>query len=174
MVSPETLFLRSIRTYWGGAIINHSTIGSYTFIERNSLIEYTTIGRYCSIANDFICGIGRHPMNLFSTSPIFYRKNNCYNMHVVDKDIEFDHYLPVKIGNDVWIGARVTVMGGVTIGDGAVKATGAVVTHDVKPYSVVGGVPAKFIKMRTDEEHIKNYNNGWWDLEPNEAYSLMK
>ena len=62
---------------------------------------------------------------------------------------------PIVIEDDVWIGARVTVLGGVTIGRGAIVAAGAVVTKNVAPYSIVAGVPAKPLKMRFDEETIK-------------------
>ena len=68
------------------------------------------------------------------------------------------------IGNDVWIGDDVTILGGVTIGDGAVIALGAVVTQDVASYSIVGGVPAKLIRKRFDENSIEFLNSfKWWD-----------
>jgi len=61
----------------------------------------------------------------------------------------------IIIGNDVWVGARVVILQGVTIGDGAIVAAGAVVTKDVAPYSIVGGVPAKLIRMRKEDEHTQ-------------------
>lgn len=157
-----------------GAIINHSTIGSYTYICRNALIQNATIGNYCSISHDFICGLGAHPLNLFSTSPLFYRKKNCFNLQVVNEDLAFQEYLPISIGHDVWIGARVTIMDGVRVGNGAVIATGAVVTKDVPPYAIVGGVPARIIKYRTpNEETFKIRNFDWWNLSPTDVLRKM-
>ena len=76
-------------------------------------------------------------------------------------------YPEVKLiikGNDVWIGSRATILGGVTIGHGAIIAAGAVVTKDVPPYAIVGGVPAKVIKYRFNEQQIeKLLSNPWWD-----------
>lgn len=71
---------------------------------------------------------------------------------------------PVNIGNDVWIGQNVVILPGVTIHDGAVLAAGAVVTHDVPPYTIVGGVPAKTIKKRYSDEIVdKLLRIRWWD-----------
>lgn len=156
-------------------IINHSKIGNYTYICRKALIQNTIIGNYCSISHEFICGLGNHPLDQFSTSPLFYRKNNTFNLEIVEKDSDFQDYASIMIGNDVWIGARCTVLDGVTIGDGAVVASGAVVTKNVPPYAIVGGVPAKIIRYRASEETIaKLLKSEWWLLQPKEAYNKMK
>lgn len=155
-------------------ILNNSNIGNYTYIGRGSLIQNSTIGNYCSIAHEVILGLGKHPLNLFSTSPLFYRKRNPLNIEIVKKDFGFIEYEPITIGNDVWIGARAIIMDGVKVGDGAVIAAGAIVTKDVAPFSIVGGVPAKVIKYRTSEDRReRNEKQDWYFLSPQEAYKLM-
>lgn len=156
-------------------IINHSKIGNYTYISSNAIIQNTTIGNYCSISYDLICGLGRHPLNRFSTSPIFYRKDHCIGVSVVENNIDFKENLPITIGNDVWIGARVTILDGVNIGNGAVIAAGAVVTRDVPPYAIVAGVPAKILRYRANENLINKWQESqWWDFPPIDAFNKMQ
>lgn len=144
-------------------LLNHSKIGMFTYLGNNCKIQHTHIGNYCSIANDVTCGVGNHPIDYFSTSPIFYRVNNTFKKKILEKDIAFDEYKPIHIGNDVWIGTKAIILDGVNIGNGAIIAAGAVVTKDVPAYTIVGGIPAKFIK----ERKVK-IDNSTWILSPSE------
>ncbi len=141
--------------------------GKYSYISRDSQIwsKDTEIGSFCSLSDGIHIGLPQHPVQYFTTSPALYSRTNVTNL--IDKDLELEEalVLPVKIKNDVWIGAGALIMGGITISDGAVVAAGAVVTKDVPPYAIVGGVPAKVIKYRFDEETIKELLElKWWDL----------
>lgn len=152
-------------------IINHCRIGKYTYINNNSIIQNANIGNYCSIAHDTLIGLGAHPLNLLSTSNIFYKKENPFGIQLIPKDYQFQEYRRIHIENDVWIGAKSIIMDGVHIGNGAVVAAGAVVTKDVPPYAIVAGVPAKIIKFRFKEEQYTQYlASHWWELQPQQIF----
>lgn len=144
-------------------------LGYGTYIGENSRIN-AVIGRYCSIAADVITVGGTHPTsNFVSTHPAFFSTRKQAGFTYVDEDIFCEDIFAdekghlAKIGNDVWIGSNVLLLPGVHIGDGAIIAAGAVVTKDVEPYSIVGGVPAKLIRKRfTDEQINKLLEIKWW------------
>ncbi|WP_282054685.1 CatB-related O-acetyltransferase [Maribacter luteus] len=157
----------------GDCTINHSHVGSYSYINFGTLIQNSTIGNYCSIAHGVKMGLGSHPLHLFSTSPIFYKKQNALGVQVLNEDVEFQEYAPITIGNDVWIGANAIIMDGVKIGNGAVVAAGAVVSKDVPAYAIVGGVPAKLIKYRFDEVSRNILETSkWWQSPPEEVVQM--
>lgn len=145
-------------------------IGSCSYIGKRCSFDNVKIGRYCSIANDVKLIIGNHPTKKFvSTHPAFFSTHKQAGVTFVKKDLfeerkyaSKDYYLIV--GNDVWIGAGVIILNGITIGDGAIIAAGAVVTKDVAPYSIVGGIPAKTLRMRFDDKQIDYLLNfKWWN-----------
>jgi carbonic anhydrase/acetyltransferase-like protein (isoleucine patch superfamily) len=109
-------------------------------------------------------GLGKHPTKLLSTHPAFYSLHNASGITFVSEN-KFAEHSQVVIGNDVWMGAGSLILGGINIGDGAVIAAGAIVTRDVEPYSVVGGIPAKLIRYRFPENIIEELMEWkWWNL----------
>lgn len=146
-------------TYFNGSM------GYGAYICHNCYIE-GCVGRFCSIAADVKVTRGTHPTTLpyATTSPMFFstRKQTGTTFTTIDRFDELK--APVTIGNDCWIGQRAILIGGITIGDGAVVMAGAVVTKDVPPYAIVGGVPARIVKYRYDEETIDFLlKTQWWN-----------
>ena len=154
------------------AIVLDSEIGIGTYIHIKSNIEKCKIGKWCSIAPEVKVIIGNHPAKDFvSTHPIFFSKRFKSSLKLENRN-EFEEFSYTdntnkwlcEIGNDVWIGTRASIMNGVKIGNGAIVAAGAVVTKDVPPYSIVGGVPAKVIRYRFDEKQINELEKiEWWN-----------
>ncbi len=123
-----------------------------------------TIGRFCSIAcgTRFLMNSANHAMGSLSTYvfPIFYEEWD-HGMNVTGA---WDHRGNIVVGNDVWIGYEAVILSGVTIGDGAIVAARSVVTKDVPPYTIVGGAPARPIRLRFGQEVIDTLLElRWWD-----------
>lgn len=152
-------------------------IGEHTYIQHNTVLSpFVHIGKYCSIADYAVIGAGDHPITTLSTSPFQYMYKNIKglgNIVVPKSNLIKREVKETTIGNDVWIGYRAFIKAGVNIGDGAVIGAGAVVTKDVEPYSIVGGVPARLIRYRFDEDIRKELLElKWWDLPENFIVTL--
>ncbi len=142
-------------------------LGKHTYIQKYTTIVNAEIGSYCSIAKNVSIGPGIHKIDAISTHPAFFLKNTPLLKTFTEKDL-FNPSKTTVIGNDVWIGENVVIIDGVTIGTGSIIAAGAVVTKNVEPYSIVGGIPAKLIRFRFEKDLVhKLLNSKWWEL--NEA-----
>lgn len=145
-------------------------IGNYSYVNAGTIIISGRIGKFCSIGYSCQIGLPEHPIDFVSTSPFTYGEANLFRTDAFYSGISS----PPVIGNDVWIGSKAVILQGVNIGDGSIIAAGAVVTKDVPPFSIVGGTPAKVIRMRFDEKKIEYLLNlKWWDL-PREELIKMK
>ena len=171
MGDKETVYLKSVVTD------PNITVGDFTmyndfvndpreFEKNNVLYHYPInhdklkIGKFCSIAcgAKFLFNSANHTVKSLSTYPfpIFFEE---WGLDVKDITSAWDNKGDIVIGNDVWIGYEAVIMSGVTIGDGAIIGTRAVVTKDVPPYTIVGGVPAKRIRKRFPEKTISELLN---------------
>lgn len=165
-IGPRAVFEDHIRVRENSRI--EGRVGRCTYIG-NDCNLFCDIGRFCSIAPEVMTIIGRHPLDKHvSTSPATYSKfGQCGKSYHYDSSFaEFKGVgcSEVLIENDVWIGPRVMIVGGVTIHNGAVVLAGAVVTKDVPPYAIVAGVPAKVIRYRFPEDTIRRLLElAWWD-----------
>lgn len=148
-----------------GAKLTDSHIGKYSRIGINCQLRYADIGNFTAIGKDSVLGLGQHPTDYLTSHSIFYKKGNWGWHDDWIAPVEFEDNKRIHIGNDVWIGRHCMIMDGVTIGDGVTVAAGAIVTKDIPPFAVVGGVPAKVIKYKFPQEIIDRLEEiQWWNL----------
>lgn len=172
----ETVYLKNVITDPG------ITVGDFTMyndfvrdprqFERNNVLYHypvnrdrLIIGKFCSIAcgAKFLFNSANHAQASLSTYPfpIFFEEWDLDPGHVADA---WDNKGDIVVGSDVWIGYEAVILAGVTIGDGAIIGARAVVTRDVPPYTIVGGIPAKAIRRRFDERTVEALQKlKWWE-----------
>lgn len=148
-------------------------VGKYSFIGYNSKIYNSTIGSFCSIADDVLIGPSEHPYKFVSTSPTFFD----YKDIITEKFSKLPKPKPrlTHIGNDVWIGSSVFIKQGLKLGTGCIIGMNSVVTKDVPPYAIVAGSPATIIKYRFNPDLISLLlSSKWWDLDTKLLQSISK
>lgn len=172
----ETVYLNSVITNPNISVGEYTMYNDFvndpTQFEKNNVLYHypinhdrLMIGKFCSIAcgAKFIFNSANHALSSLSTYPfpLFFEEWGLMREEVTDS---WDNKGDIVIGNDVWIGYEAVIMAGVTIGDGAIVGTRAVVTKDVPPYAIVGGVPARMIRKRFPDETISELLEiKWWD-----------
>ena len=156
----------------GDYTIYNDFVSNPLLFEQNNVLyhypinhERLIIGKFCSIAcgTKFLFNCANHTLRSPSTYtfPLFYEDWNLEKSNVSDA---WDNKGDIIIGNDVWIGYEAIIMAGVHIGDGAIIATRAVVTKDIPPYTIVGGIPANPIRKRFSDDIIQKLEIlKWWD-----------
>lgn len=172
----ETIYLKHVITNpnitVGDFTMYNDFVNDPTLFENNNVLYHypikhdkLQIGKFCSIAcgAKFLFNSANHTLSSLSTYPfpLFFEE---WGLEKKDVTNAWDNKGDIVIGNDVWIGYEAVVLAGVTIGDGAIIGTRAVVTKNVPPYTIVGGVPAKPIKKRFSEETISALLEiQWWN-----------
>ena len=172
----ETIYLKHVITNpnitVGDFTMYNDFVNDPTLFEKNNVLYHypinhdkLQIGKFCSIAcgAKFLFNSANHTLSSLSTYPfpLFFEE---WGLEKKDVTKAWDNKGDIIIGNDVWIGYEAIILAGVTIGDGAIIGTRAVVTKDVPPYTIVGGVPAKLIKRRFSEETISALLEiQWWN-----------
>ena len=172
----ETVYLNSVITkpniFVGDYTIYNDFVSDPVDFEKNNVLyqypvnnDKLIIGKFCSVAcgAKFIFTSANHSMRSLSTYtfPIFFEE---WGLDVKDIKSAWDNKGDIVIGSDVWIGFEAVILSGVHIGDGAIIGTRAVVTKDVPPYTIVGGVPAKEIRKRFGETTVEKLRAlNWWD-----------
>lgn len=177
-VSPEAYTSSKLASFVDSgfpiSIGRHTYGGPRLHWSKGDFTHHLTIGAFCSIADDvsiFVGRHGRHAVDFVTTYPMAMEFGPARN-RVPSR--YFSGSMSVTIGNDVWIGRGATILAGVTIGDGAIIATRAVINKDVEPYTIVGGVPAKFIRRRFDQETTDRLIRlQWWNWDDDTISARM-
>lgn len=183
----QTVYLKNVVTNANIEIGDYTMYNDFVqdpldFEKNNVLYHYPInkdklkIGKFCSIAcgAKFLFTSANHKMRSLSTYPfpIFFEEWGLDVKNICDA---WDNKGDIVIGNDVWIGYEAVILSGVTIGDGAIIGSRAVVTKDVEPYTIVGGVPAKSIRKRFDDKTILKLENiRWWNWDEKQIRQSIK
>jgi acetyltransferase-like isoleucine patch superfamily enzyme len=145
-----------------GVKIINSVVGSYSYIQQGAFVNSADVGPFCSIAANAVIGLPNHPVNMVSTSPVFYDESQPM-AESFSKNNFADPNFRTTIEADVWIGDGVKIIAGVSIGVGAVIGAGSVVTRNIEPYSVAVGVPCRPIKKRFSNDVCDLlHQSNWW------------
>lgn len=146
-----------------GCNVSYSKMGRYSYLGEYTSLSMVEVGNFTSISSGCTIGGGSHPINWVAMSPVFQgigigRVRKKFANH------EFETHQKTYIGSDVWIGGDCLIKGGIKIADGAVIGMGSVVTHDVGPYEMWAGNPARMIRKRFDEDIIDSLLSiRWWN-----------
>ncbi len=175
-VTPRSSFEGMSQIHDKALFSGHLGYGSYVGPCSNLSAD---IGKFSSIASNVTTIIGRHPLSepFATTSPAFFSLNSkkfqngstfaSLQMFKENSYVDEERGIAVQIGSDCWIGEGAAIVNGVIVGDGAVVLARAVVTKDVPPYAIVGGIPAKVIKYRYDQDTIDFLLKiKWWNQSP--------
>lgn len=182
----QTVYLKSVITRptieVGDYTIYNDFVNNPMDFEKNNVLYHypvnndrLVIGKFCSIAcgAKFIFNCANHTLKSLSTYtfPLFFEEWELPKSEIASA---WDNKGDIVIGNDVWIGYDAVIMAGVTIGDGAIIGTRAVVTKDVAPYSIVGGIPAKEIRKRFAPDVIERLSSlQWWNWPENKIQKAL-
>ena len=183
----QTVYLKSVITRpnieVGDFTIYNDFVNDPREFEKNNVLYHypinhdrLIIGKFCSIAcgAKFIFNCANHTLKSLSTYtfPLFFEE---WDLPKSEVAAAWDDKGDIVIGNDVWIGYDAVIMAGVTIGDGAIIGTRAVVVKDVEPYSIVGGIPAKEIRKRFSPDIIARLRKlQWWNWPPEKIQSIIQ
>lgn len=183
----QTVYLKSVITRpnieVGDFTIYNDFVNDPREFEKNNVLYHypinhdrLIIGKFCSIAcgTKFIFNCANHTLKSLSTYtfPLFFEE---WDLPKSEVATAWDNKGDIVIGNDVWIGYDAVIMAGVTIGDGAIIGTRAVVVKDVEPYSIVGGIPAKEIRKRFSPDIIARLRKlQWWNWPPEKIQSIIQ
>ena len=181
---PNWFILEPPVNLQSATLVGGSAVGAFTYFV-NGFINNCKFGRYCSVAEAVSLGRGDHPTEWLSSSPFQYEagfiramlqgpvfgdRSSAMVQRQFVKDYNSPEFDIINIGNDVWIGHGAFVKPGITIGDGAVIAAGSVVTKNIAPYTIVGGVPARPIRARFPDATVEKllalrwWQYAMWDL----------
>jgi acetyltransferase-like isoleucine patch superfamily enzyme len=162
---------------------SHVSVGAFCSIVGGE-IGNVNFGRYCSVGTGIKIGAHEHPTDWLTTSRLThvpqmhdwhsFMRDEAEALELAGQGIPFPFSCPTtNIGHDVWIGGGVSIKAGVTIGDGAIIGARSLVVKDVAPYSIVGGVPAKLLRMRFSDKIIEDLMDlRWWDYSLYDAYPM--